>query len=62
MNPAAAAGQMALYNQLAGGLAAIETLLGHLNKEEAARQQKVLEQARERVLRPGPSVGWSWVR
>ena len=48
VNPAAAAGQMALYNQLAGGLAAIETLLGHLNKEEAARQQKVLEQARER--------------
>ena len=26
----------------------METLLGHLNKEEAARQQKVLEQARER--------------
>ena len=48
VNPAAAAGQMALYNQLAGGLAAMETLLGHLNKEEAARQQKVLEQARER--------------
>ena len=39
---------MALYNQLAGGLAAMETLLGHLNKEEAARQQKVLDQARER--------------
>ena len=48
VNPAAAAGQMALYNQLAGGLAAMETLMGHLNKEEAARQQKVLEQARER--------------
>ena len=39
---------MALYNQLAGGLAAMETLMGHLNKEEAARQQKVLDQARER--------------
>lgn len=59
VNPAAAAGQMALYNQLAGGLAAMETLLGHLNKEEAARQQKVLEQARERVRLPGPSAGWS---